>query len=223
METRRLLFFPMHDAKGTRYACRKKSTCRGRSVSVWVFSGVQGHQRITNLGFVCGLCLQVLVRAATAPLTSQQRGLLHTAIRRGRFGQQQQDTYSIGGDAYSDEQQLSKHELQLRSDMLQLQQLVVNGPADTNTQWHEQLQQHEQQEHVPQVQHQAAEQGNKRASCLHSISNGISCCRSQPGAVACRTLGNSGSSNDEKRQPSSSTSSSRVMAAVVSIRMLPHL
>jgi hypothetical protein len=75
----------------------------------------------------------------------------------------QDNTFSgVSSDDHSSDQQLSQHDLQLRSDMLQLQQLVANGPADTYPQWHGQLQQqrehaskqlHQQQQATDQVQH----------------------------------------------------------------------
>jgi hypothetical protein len=73
----------------------KQGACAGHNYnlqgpSAWGWSGVQGVRYDREHHNVRCRCLQVVVRAATAPLTSQQRALLHTAIRRGRTGQQQQ-------------------------------------------------------------------------------------------------------------------------------------
>jgi hypothetical protein len=70
----------------------------------------------------------------------------------------QEDAHAGGSsDNHSNDQQLSEHDLQLRSDMLQLQQLVANGPAGSYTQSHGQhelsSQQLQQQQATEQVQH----------------------------------------------------------------------
>jgi hypothetical protein len=71
---------------------------------------------------------------------------------------EQEDAYSGGSsDIYDNDQQLSEHELQLRSDMLQLQQLVASGPADAQTQWPSQLQ-HQQHQLTDRQQQQTTEQ-----------------------------------------------------------------
>jgi hypothetical protein len=70
----------------------------------------------------------------------------------------QDDAYFGGSnDTYDNDQQLSAHDLQLRSDMLQLQQLVANRPADALTQWPSQLQQ-QQRQLTDRQQQQATEQ-----------------------------------------------------------------
>jgi hypothetical protein len=77
---------------------------------------------------------------------------------------QQDSDADDSSSGYSNDQQLSEQDLQLRSDMLQLQQLVANGPADMRTQWH---QHDQQQEHSHQQQEHSHQQQQRRQTAEH--------------------------------------------------------